>query len=115
MGRQFTCRVEKTGPVRFLRLDGEITGESEASFKNMPVGGAADGALVLDFAGVDYINSAGLALLIGLIRRCRQENRSVGAINLSDHYRKIFHMVGLNDYIALFESDKQARMAFSPH
>lgn len=97
----------------FLRLSGDITSEGEEEFKKILPLNDQYAPVVLDFAGVDYINSAGLALLIGLVRRCRESGRPVGAVNLSGHYRKIFHMVGLNDYITVFDSEDAARLIFA--
>lgn len=109
MKRGFDFRAEREEGILLFRLNGEITVESEEKLKAMLPPDEEAGAMVLDFSGVDYINSAGLALLIGLVRRCREAGRTMGAVKLSDHYRKIFHMIGLSDYITLFDSEDAAR------
>lgn len=100
--------------MQFLRLSGDITGEAEEEFKKILPFDEQPAPVMLDFAGVDYINSAGLALIIGLVRRCRKSGRPVGALYLSGHYRKIFQMVGLNDYITVLDSEDAARLVFAP-
>ncbi|OPX91756.1 MAG: STAS domain protein [Pelotomaculum sp. PtaB.Bin013] len=97
-----------------MRLSGDITSEGKEEFKKMLPPDGQTAPVVLDFAGVDYVNSAGLALLIGLVRRCRASGCPVGAVNLSAHYRKIFHMVGLNDYITVFDGEDAARTVLAP-
>ncbi|WP_051273671.1 STAS domain-containing protein [Desulfotruncus alcoholivorax] len=113
MKKKLNSQTEWEEEMLFLRLSGDITSEGEEEFKKMLPLDEPSAPVVLDFAGVDYINSAGLALLIGLVRRCRESGRPVGAINLSGHYRKIFHMVGLNDYITVFDSEDAARLVFA--
>jgi anti-anti-sigma factor len=105
----FSFRAGREEGILLFRLIGEITAGSEEEFKGMLSPDEESGAVVLDFSAVDYINSAGLALLIGLVRRCREAGLTMGAVKLSDHYRKIFQMIGLSDYITVFDSEDAAR------
>jgi len=67
------------------------------------VGTDADlGTVVLDFAAVDYINSTGIALIVSVLARARAERRKVVASGLSAHYREIFDITRLSDFIELF-------------
>jgi anti-sigma B factor antagonist len=58
--------------------------------------------VVLDFAAVDYINSTGIALIVSVLARARAERRKVVACGLSAHYREIFDITRLSDFIELF-------------
>jgi anti-anti-sigma factor len=60
------------------------------------------GTVVLDFAAVDYINSTGIALIVSVLARARAERRKVVASGLSPHYREIFDITRLSDFIELF-------------
>jgi len=60
------------------------------------------GTVVLDFAAVDYINSTGIALIVSVLARARAERRKVVACGLSPHYREIFDITRLSDFIELF-------------
>ncbi|MBP8003226.1 MAG: STAS domain-containing protein [Chloroflexi bacterium] len=55
--------------------------------------------IVLDFTHVDYINSTGIALIVGLLARARASRRALAAIGLSDHYREIFTITRLSDFM----------------
>jgi len=57
---------------------------------------------VLDFSAVDYINSTGIALIVSVLARARAERRKVVACGLSQHYREIFDITRLSDFIELF-------------
>jgi anti-anti-sigma factor len=59
------------------------------------------GEIVLDFAATDYINSTGIALIVRLLAQARRDGRPVRASGLSDHYREIFRITRLSDFITL--------------
>jgi anti-anti-sigma factor len=63
------------------------------------------GPIVLDFAATDYINSTGIALIVRLLADARRDHRPVRASGLSDHYREIFRITRLSDYIVLDEEE----------
>ena len=58
--------------------------------------------VVLDFTAVDYMNSTGIALIVGILAQARTEHRVVAASGLSDHYRQIFEITRLSDFIQMF-------------
>ena len=58
--------------------------------------------VVLDFDAVDYINSTGIALIVSLLGRARAEKRAVHASGLTEHYRHIFDITRLSDFIQVF-------------
>ncbi|HVQ89138.1 MAG TPA: STAS domain-containing protein [Actinomycetes bacterium] len=58
--------------------------------------------VVLDFSRVDYINSTGIALIVSLLGRARAEGRAVHAAGLTDHYRQIFDITRLSDFIQVY-------------
>jgi anti-anti-sigma factor len=60
-----------------------------------------DGEIVLDFAATDYINSTGIALIVRLLAQARRDGRAVRASGLSEHYREIFRITRLSDFITL--------------
>jgi anti-anti-sigma factor len=64
------------------------------------------GRVVLDFAGVDYINSTGIALIVGLLARARADSRPVSARGLSEHYREIFEITRLSDFMTILADEQ---------
>ena len=70
--------------------------------------------VVLDFASVDYINSTGIALIVSVLARARAERRKVVASGLSAHYREIFDITRLSDFIELFPDLDQAVSQLTP-
>src|SRR5436305_2069097 len=64
--------------------------------------------IILNFSGVDYINSAGLATVISILAEARQRAQQLLIVGLNDHYRKNFKMVGVARYAEIFEDERQA-------
>jgi anti-sigma B factor antagonist len=72
---------------------------------------APGGALLLDFTAVEYISSSGIALIVGLLGRARADRVAVGACGLSEHYREIFEITRLSDFMSIYADADAARAA----
>lgn len=57
--------------------------------------------LVLNFAQADPINTAGLGGVLYAVRLVTKAGGQATAYGLSDHFRKVFHVMGLTQYIRL--------------
>jgi anti-anti-sigma factor len=64
------------------------------------------GPITLDFTATEYINSTGIALIVRLLAEARRDHREVIAVGLSEHYREIFRITRLSDYLTI--ADPQA-------
>ena len=67
--------------------------------------------ILLDFTEVEYINSSGIALVIQLLMEATQANQKVAACGLSAHFAKVFTMVGITKYAALYATEAEALAA----
>lgn len=88
-----------------IKLTGEIDGTAADTLTaayQQAVSEHDPATVVLDFATVGYINSTGIALIVSVLARARAERRKVVASGLSDHYREIFDITRLSDFIELF-------------
>ena len=65
-------------------------------------------AILLNFADVDYINSTGIALIVGLLARARKAKRRLLASGLSEHYVEIFRITRLVDFMSVFADEASA-------
>lgn len=61
------------------------------------------GRLLLDFSEVDYINSTGIAAIVGLVAIAVADGRELGAFGLSDHYQEVFKITRLADFVTIYE------------
>ncbi|HVL53431.1 MAG TPA: STAS domain-containing protein [Actinomycetota bacterium] len=107
----FEARVRTEGPGTVIDLLGLIDGQAEAALNNAYAqAAAATDLVVLNFADVGYINSTGIALVVGLLAQARRSRNTVRACGLSDHYREIFEITRLADFMPI-HSDETSAMA----
>ncbi len=105
--RPFEAEITQIpGEVR-VRLSGDLNARADERLADAYMGVGALGTLrlSLDFGGVDYINSTGIALIVRLVADARRDGRSVRAIGLTAHYREIFRITRLSDFIEIVEGD----------
>jgi anti-anti-sigma factor len=73
--------------------------------------GSTVSRVLLDFTAVDYINSSGIAIIIQMLLEAgKAGTRTIGIFGLSPHFQKVFTMVGINKYAALY-ADENAALA----
>lgn len=65
-------------------------------------------AILLNFRDVDYINSTGIALIVGLMAQARKAGVPLLTCGLSDHYQEIFHITRLSDFMSIFPDEATA-------
>ena len=111
--RSATVRHERT--VAIIDLEGEINGLAEAALQTAYAEAISTQprTILLNFSKVEYINSTGIALIVGILARARQSNRKLLACGLSEHYIEIFEITRLADFMGMFP-DEQAALAGAP-
>lgn len=98
--------------VGIIEITGEVTSFSEKILDETydELAGDKVKKVCLSFENVTYINSAGMAIIIGILTRSRNRKQKLCCWGLTEHYQKIFEMVGLTKYMPHFE-DEQAALA----
>ena len=102
--------VREEGNGAILDLIGDINAFAEAVLINayLEAGEVNPKALVLNFSQVDYINSNGIALIVSILGKARKDQRAVVAYGLSDHYKEIFDITRLSDFIQIVPDEGAA-------
>ncbi len=57
----------------------------------------------LDFAEVNFVNSAGISALLKFVVAARKNGYKLFAINVSPHHQKIFKMVEMSRFMPIVE------------
>jgi anti-anti-sigma factor len=101
--------------VAIIQLGGEIDARADQPISDAYAEASVSGsrAIILNFEETTYINSTGIALLVGLLARARAEGQRVLACGLSDHYRQIFEITRLADFMSLTANEDSAIEAVS--
>ena len=100
---EFAATVRHDGDVAVLDLHGEISAAAEAGLLAAYDEVSGDGVVVLDFADVAYINSTGIALIVGILAAARRSGQEVRARGLAAHYREIFRITRLSDFMTILD------------
>ncbi len=108
--REFQARARQRDGLAVLDLQGDIDRSAEAALEAAYVEATSGstGPVLLNFSAVDYINSTGIAVIVGVLARARKEKREVIACGLSDHYKEIFSITRLSDFMPVLESEDEA-------
>lgn len=68
-------------------------------------------SIVLNFSGLDYMNSSGIGLLVTLLIRTQRQKQRLLAYGLSEHYQQIFELTRLNEAITIYNGEGEALAA----
>ncbi len=114
MNKDIQVSISQKDDVSILNIKGDVTamtGESiEEAYQKVSKGGAQKILLYFDKDG--YINSGGIAILIGIASESRKSGQAVRMTGLSGHFQKIFSMVGLTKYTEIFQTEELALKDF---
>jgi anti-anti-sigma factor len=108
---EFDAQVRSDGEMAVIDLAGTIDSGAESALEvaYADCDQRAARAVALDFTKVDYINSTGIALLVSLLAKARRDGRPVVAWGLTDHYREIFEITRLADFLEVVADEQAAR------
>jgi len=104
MTEPFATAVNIQENVAVVALHGEINSAAEAALNAAYAQAEAlnPNSILLDFQAVDYINSTGIALIVGLLAQARKTHRRLVVCGLSEHYQEIFRITRLADFMQMY-------------
>ncbi len=103
-------KLEKQGDVTIMDIQGDITAFSDP-FLNSAYQRANDQGtrkIILKSNPEAYINSGGIALLIQLLAQIKRNDQQVVIAGISDHFKKIFNMVGITKFAPVYDTAEAA-------
>lgn len=102
--------VRERNGIAVIDLAGDVNSSAEEALDAGYTQAVANGAaqVALNFEDVDYINSTGIALIVGLLAQARTNRVAVSAFGLSEHYREIFEITRLSDFMTISDDEDRA-------
>lgn len=102
--------VRTNGQLAVIDMVGDIDGFADATLEQAYAAAEASGAtaVLLNFVDVGYINSTGIALIVGLLAKARMAHKQLMTCGLSDHYQEIFTITRLSDFMNLYPDEASA-------
>ena len=67
--------------------------------------------IIMNFSGLDYMNSSGIGLLVTLLIRVNRQKQRLLSYGLSAHYQNIFEITRLSDAIHIYHTEADALAA----
>lgn len=109
MSPRFGIRIPRARVV-VLDFSGDLRGDAREDLEAAYADAATrePQAVVLNLTDVHYVDSTGIALLVGLLARTRRDGRELSAYGLSDHYREIFAITRLSEFIRVYDDEPSA-------
>jgi anti-anti-sigma factor len=107
---ELQATVRERDGVAVIDLTGDLNSSAEVALNEayrQATGSGADSVL-LNFERAEYINSTGIALIVGLLAQARASHVQVKAFGLSDHYREIFEITRLADFMTISDDEDRA-------
>lgn len=117
-GQVLEVSEKRFADVAVLTTVGRIDLETSESFQSQILEAveriAADGsALLLDLAGVDYVNSVGLRALMIAAKQCKANNTRIAVAELGEVVREIFEISRFSFVVEVFDTVPAALSALS--
>jgi anti-anti-sigma factor len=103
---------ENVGGTLVVQPSGRLDSNTSPAFEKHLVGHLDQGAMavVIDFAQLEYISSAGLRVLLMGAKRAKQANGRIALCNLSDSIREVLEISGFLSILNVF-SDRDAALS----
>lgn len=110
---QIKMSVRHAEGAGIIDVEGEMTAFAEGVLMDAYNEASENGAraIILNFRGLEYMNSSGIGLLVTLLIRVNREGKKLLTYGLSDHYRGIFQITRLDDAITIHDDEAEALRA----
>ena len=109
-GSLITDVRELSSRASVIDLKGDVTASSEKTLADAytRASGKFTRTIVLNFSGLEYMNSGGIGMLVTLLVRANRQRQRLVAFGLNEHYRQIFELTHLDEAIGIYDSEAEA-------
>ena len=104
-------RVTPTASI--IDIQGEVSTFAEKALMDAytEASTSTTSTIILNFSGLEYMNSSGIGLLVTLLIRVNRQQQRLLAFGLSQHYRSIFEITRLSEAIGIYDTETQTLAA----
>ena len=112
-GSLITDVRELSSRASVIDLKGDVTASAEKALADAytRASGKFTRTIVLNFSGLEYMNSGGIGMLVTLLVRANRQRQRLVAFGLNEHYRQIFELTRLDEAVGVHDSEAAALAA----
>jgi anti-sigma B factor antagonist len=111
----FDVQVTEHDICAVLTVTGEVDVATAPQLRQEAVrlttGGQAN--LVMDLSGVDFLDSTGLGVIVGVLKRARTHGGELAIAGAENHVRKVFDITRISDVLPMFATVEEACAAIT--
>ena len=102
--------VRQHDSIAIIDLKGEVTSFADETINSLVNTAVSEGIqkIVFNFTEITYINSSGIAILIGVVTSPANKDVTFRVYGLTSHFKKIFRMIGLTQYVKVLTTEEEA-------
>jgi anti-sigma B factor antagonist len=95
---------ELSSRASVIDLKGDVTASAEKGLADAytKASGKFTRTIVLNFSGLEYMNSGGIGMLVTLLVRANRQRQRLVAYGLNEHYRQIFELTRVAEAIGFY-------------
>src|SRR5262245_49864499 len=107
-------KEEQKGDVFILRIRGRLDAFSSPNAEQKVFSALKSGQnkVLLDLAGVTYLSSAGMRMLLSTTKKLRTESGKVAVCSMTPNVMDILKMSGFDHVLELFKTEEDALRHF---
>ena len=106
MRRECNIKIHRDSDIPTIEIQGDLSADAQRDMDaaQQEVCGRNPTSVLVKFDDRTRINSAGIAILINLVIDSQEHGCKVYLTGMSDHFGKVFTLVGLTKYAEIVES-----------
>jgi len=106
----FKILVKPEAGSHVVEIHGTLAEETKSRAKETFLGllDSSPARIVVDLTGLDYISSAGIGLLISVLRHCRQRLTPLAVCGLGPEIEELFKLTHLDQVFNVFRNRPEA-------
>ena len=63
---------------------------------------------MIDLSGVDFLDSTGLGVIVGVLKRLRTHGGELAVAGAENHVRKVFDITRISDIVSMYDTTDDA-------
>ena len=98
------------GKASIIDIEGEVTAFAENVLMDAytEASGGSTRYIILNFTGLEYMNSSGIGLLVTLLIRTNRQKQRLLTFGLNEHYRHILELTRLDEAMGIYATEAEA-------